>query len=252
MKRTQVLSYGGGWQTVTLCVLILKGKLPRPDIIVIADTGREKSSTFDYLDEVVQPALEREGMRVEIAPHSLATVDLYAHNGDLLLPVYTETGKLPTFCSTEWKQRVVMRYLKSKGVGDCDAWIGFSADEQDRVNALRSNTSLPKWYNRTTPLYDIGITRADCGVIVKDYGWPEPPSSACWMCPNMDDREWYEMQQNYPDDFAKAIELEAEIREWDGEIYLHSSRQPLGQATFNPGKYSRKEGRHQCSMFCMI
>lgn len=35
-------------------------------------------------------------MKVEIAPHTLATVDLYAGNGDLLLPVYTATGKLPT------------------------------------------------------------------------------------------------------------------------------------------------------------
>lgn len=191
-------------------------------------------------------------MQVEIAPHSLATVDLYAHNGDLLLPVYTATGKLPTFCPVEWKQRVVMRYLKSKGVDQAEVWIGFSADEQDRVSALKSNTSLPKWYNRTTPLYDLGLTRADCIVIAKDYGWPLPPSSACWMCPNMDDSEWHEMRTNYPADFAKAVELEQEIREWDGEIYLHSSRQPLGQAAFNPGKYSRKEGRHQCSMFCMI
>jgi hypothetical protein len=86
-----VLSYGGGRQTVAMCVLIEQGRLPRPDRIVIADTGREKSSTWEYLSEVVQPRMQHVGLTVEIAPRSLAYVDLYAHNGDLLLPVYTAT-----------------------------------------------------------------------------------------------------------------------------------------------------------------
>ena len=249
MSRTQVLSYGGGVQTVAMVALVLQGKLPKPDMIVIADTGREKQSTWDYLEEVVQPALQRQGMRVEIAPHALATVDLYAHNGDLLLPVYTETGKLPTFCSNEWKQRVVHRYLKSKGVTQADVWIGFSLDEQKRVDRASGDDGR---YVRTFPLYDIGLTRADCLVIAQDYGWPLPPSSACWMCPNMDDHEWHTMKRDYPDDFAKAVELEAEIREWDGEIWLTDHRKPLSQVEFNPDDYSKKGGRHQCSMFCMI
>lgn len=249
MKRTQVLSYGGGVQTVAMIALILQGRLPRPDMIVIADTSREKQSTWDYLEEIVQPTLEREGMRVEIAPHSLATVDLYAGNGDLLIPVYTKTGKLPTFCSDKWKQQVIRRYLRSRNVEQADVWIGFSMDEANRVERAQGDTG---WYQRTFPLYEMGLTRADCLVIAQSMAWPDPRSSACWCCPNMDDHEWYEMKRDYPSDFAKAVELENEVREWDGEIYLHSSRQPLAQATFNPAKYSRKEGRHQCSMFCMV
>lgn len=249
MKRIQILSYGGGWQTIAMTVLILKGKLPRPDMIVMADTGREKQSTFDYLDEIVQPALRREGMQVEIAPHTLATVDLYAHNGDLLLPVYTATGKLPTFCSTEWKQRVVQRYLRSRGVDRADVWVGFSLDEKARVERASGDEG---WYQRTFPLYDMGLTRADCRVIATDYGWPPPVSSACWMCPNMDEHEWYEMKRDYPGDFQKAVELEKEIQEWDGDIWLTDHRRPLAQVEFNPDDYSKKKGRHQCSMFCMI
>lgn len=68
----------------------------------------------------------------------------------------------------------------------------------------------------------------------------------------MDDLEWLEMKRDYPANFAQAVELEAEIQEWDGEIYLHSSRQSLAQVEFNPDGYSRKAGRHQCSMFCVI
>ena len=110
--RSQILSYGGGWQTVAMIVLVLRGILPRPDHIVIADTSREKSSTWDYLEDMVQPALERAGLRVAIASHDLATVDLYSGNGDLLIPVYTETGKLPTFCSSDF---LLMKKAESIG-----------------------------------------------------------------------------------------------------------------------------------------
>lgn len=247
--RTQVLSYGGGVQTVAMIALVLQGKLPRPDMIVIADTSREKSSTWDYLDEIVQPAMQREGMTVEIAPHTLSKVDMHGKNGDLLLPVYTTTGKLSTFCSTEWKQRVVQRYLRSRGVAQADVWIGFSLDESNRVERAQGDEG---WYQRTFPLYDMGLTRADCLVIIQDYGWPLPSSSACWMCPNMDDAEWHTMKRDYPADFAKAIELEKEIQEWDGEIWLTEHRKPLAQVEFDPDGHSRKTGRYQCTLGCMI
>jgi 3'-phosphoadenosine 5'-phosphosulfate sulfotransferase (PAPS reductase)/FAD synthetase len=127
-----VLNYGGGRQTVAMCVMIAKGVLPRPDIIVMADTGRENPSTWEYLDQHVKPFLAKHDLQVEIAPHSLATVDIYGKNGDLLLPVFTETGKLRTYCSNEWKRRVVDRYLRSKNITSGERWIGFGFDEKKR------------------------------------------------------------------------------------------------------------------------
>ena len=41
MSRQQILSYGGGIQTAAMVVLALTGRLPLPDHIVMADTGRE-------------------------------------------------------------------------------------------------------------------------------------------------------------------------------------------------------------------
>jgi 3'-phosphoadenosine 5'-phosphosulfate sulfotransferase (PAPS reductase)/FAD synthetase len=102
-----VLNYGGGRQTVAICLLIAKGILPKPDRIVMADTGRENPTTFEYLDKYVQPLLREHGMQVEIAPRSLAKVDLHSHKGDLLIPAFTKTGKLSAFCSGEWKRDVV-------------------------------------------------------------------------------------------------------------------------------------------------
>ncbi len=54
-----VMSYGGGKQTVAMVTLVLEGKLPKPDLIVFADTSREVKTTWDYLEQVVQPALSK-------------------------------------------------------------------------------------------------------------------------------------------------------------------------------------------------
>lgn len=244
----QVMSYGGGIQSVAMIALVLQGRLSPPDRIVIADTGREKSSTWDYLNETVQPALERVGSQVEIASHDLATVDLYSGNGDLLIPVYTATGKLPTFCSTEWKERVVQRYLRSLGATDAQCWIGYSTDESDRANRI----SRLKWYQRRYPLLELGLSRADCRLIIEEHGWPLPLKSACWMCPNQDDDGWQEMKLYSPSDFQKAVDLEKEAQQWDGEIWLHESRQPLADVEFQPGRKRARAGAYQCSFGCFI
>jgi hypothetical protein len=244
----QVCSYGGGIQSVAMTVLILQGRLPRPDKIIIADTGREKSSTWDYLAEVVQPALEPLGLQVEIASHELATVDLHSGNGDLLIPVYTATGNLPTFCSTEWKERVVKRHLRAAAAESVECWIGYSMDEADRAH----RTEDLQWYARRYPLLELGLTRADCKVIIKEHGWPLPLKSACWMCPNQDDEGWQEMKQYSPADFAKAVELEKEIQEWDGEIWLHESRKSIAEVEFQPGRKRAKSGKYQCSFGCFV
>lgn len=245
--RTQVLSYGGGIQTIAMIVLALTGRIEMPDVLVMADTGREKESTFDYLSELVRPALQAVGKDVAVAPHTLATVDLYSGNGDLLIPVYTATGKLPTFCSTEWKERAIKRYLRAAGLNDVDCWIGYSADELDRADRKDDL----QWYKRRYPLIEKGISRTDCKVIIEDYGWPLPYKSACWMCPNQDDDGWLETKNNYPADFQKAVELEKEIREFD-DIWLHESRQLLDQVEFHPGNRRVRAGAYQCSFGCFI
>jgi hypothetical protein len=225
-----VLSYGGGRQTVAICVLVAQGKLPRPERIVCADTGREAQSTWDYLDAQVAPLLSTVGLTVEIASHDLATVDLYSGNGDLLIPAYTKDGKLPTFCSTEWKRRPVRRWLRTNGYGPAkpvSLWLGISVDEVGR--AKPSPTS---WITHRYPLLmDVALNKRECVALVKAAGLPEPPRSSCWMCPHRADAEWLALS---PVDRVKANALDAEIRSRDitngnGGIWLHKSRKPLAE-----------------------
>lgn len=267
---TQVLSYGGGRQTVAMCLLIEQGKLPRPDRVVIADTGREKQSTWDYLEEIVQPRMTRIGLPVEIASRRLAYVDLYGHNGDLLLPVYTARGKLSAFCSDEWKANVVNRYMKLTTLGytpsDIDimphadimqamkrraigyvSWIGFALDERQRIKGRDQ---------RAFPLVDLALTKTDCRAIITNAGLPLPPPSSCWMCPNMSNAEWRYVRDTYPSDFERACRLDEDIREEDQErghagVWLHHTRVPLRAADLDADD-GRAEGR-QCGLgMCFV
>lgn len=227
MNMTTVLSYGGGRQTVAMCLLVVQGVLPRPDHIVFADTGREVASTRAYLDRYVTPLLANHGLVVDIAGHELATVDLYAKNGDLLLPAFTETGKLRTWCANEWKAYVVQRYLRSLGVRRATSWIGFSLDERRRVKGFGS-APWPRAY----PLIDLMLTRADCEAIIVDEGWPLPSKSRCYMCPHQSNAEWRELRDNAPAEFAAAIAIDDEIHDADqrGGVWLHQSRVRLADA----------------------
>lgn len=228
-----VLNYGGGRQTVAICVLIAKGVLPRPDVVVMADTGRENPSTWEYLENHIKPFLARHELEVEIAPHSLATVDIYAKNGDLLLPVFTATGKLRTYCSNEWKRRVVDRYLRTKGVTGGTQWIGFGFEERRRWAGMHGTTE-GKW-TKICPLVELMINTAAALEIIKSAGLPEPHHSSCWMCPHKRNAEWRLIRDKYPAQWLQAVEIDETVRGEDdmGGVFLHHDRVPLIEANID-------------------
>lgn len=226
--RTQVLSYGGGKQTAAICALIIQGRLPRPDHIIMADTGREKQSTFDYLHGHVTPALARVGLHVEMAPHSLSTVDLFALNGQVLMPMYStqggqaEPGKLATMCSGEWKTRVIRRYMRGLGLTQVDTWIGFSPDEAHRLKL-----SDTKWTRSVFPLMDLWIERDEAERIALDVIGALPPKSSCTNCPNQGDEQWLDLT---PDEVDFSEREERLMPRQDPHVFLHQSALPIREA----------------------
>lgn len=245
MAAVEILSYGGGIQTIAMCVLVVQGNLPRPDYVIAADTGREMPTTWEYADEIARPLLASVGLDLRIAGHELATVDLYAANDDILIPAYTDTGKLPAFCSDKWKARVVRSYARQVlGTGtDLVNWIGFSMDE------VRRCTDDP---GRRYPLIELMLTRADCEYLIEQAGLPLPRKSRCWMCPHQHNAEWREVRAD-ADLWRQAIELDQEIRDNDerGGVWLHASRQPLELADLDAD--DRREPNRQCAFgLCFV
>lgn len=245
-----VWSYGGGTQSIAIALLVAQGKLPRPDMIVFADTGREASETFEYTEAYVKPLLATLSLTIETASHDLSKVDLYKGTGakeTLLIPAYTRYGKLLNFCSHEWKSRVVRRYIRARGVKQCINWLGMSTDEVDRLRPSDVQWCETHWPLCGMPVnagYGLSMNRAMCKQLILEYGWPDPPKSSCWMCPHRRNKQWQRLKMFYPTDFAKAVELDKAIRAADtmNGVWLHDSRRPLDEVNF-------EQADSQCDLF---
>ena len=247
VKRSgsRILSFGGGLQTAAMVCALKKELFKHPDAVIAADTGREMPTTWEYAEKYMRPLLKSIGLELHIAPHSLATVDLYALNGDLTMPAYTKGGKLPTFCSNEWKRRVVERYARTelKLPKPYVNLIGFSLDERRRVSG-----STEQEY----PLIALSMTRQDCINLILSEGLPLPSKSRCWMCPHQNNEEWRQVR-SYPDIWEKAVAIDMEVRDADdrGGLWLHEQRVPLDQVELDSS--DRKEPSRQCGLgYCFI
>jgi len=237
MDRTQIWNCGGGTQSAAIAVLIIQSKLPPPDLAVIADTGRERADTWAYMDDWIAPALADVGVTVHrVKKQKYATVDLQSTKGDtLLMPFYTDRdggiGKLTNFCSHEWKTRVVQRWAtREHNVNLARNWLGFSIDEIGRAAKLSRKTA-GKWIARF-PLLEQRMTRGDCIALVERHGWPTPPRSSCWMCPNHHMNEWREIRA-HPDDWHRVVLFDRYIRTIDPNVWLTSECKPIDECNFD-------------------
>jgi hypothetical protein len=226
---TQVWNCGGGTQSVAIAALIVQGRLPKPDVSLIVDTGREVKSTWDYMAAVLVSELAKVGITLhKVSKEDFATCDLWSTNGATLeIPAFTtqsgEVSKLPNFCSNEWKRRVADRWLRAHGFNNCRKWLGFALDEPRRW--LQHADSAEVWL----PLvHGVPLRSRDCRSLVAKMGWPIPKKSRCWMCPNQSDDEWREVVAN-PSEFAAAVGIDRKIRKKDPFAFLHSSGVPLDQ-----------------------
>lgn len=78
-------------------------------------------------------------------------------------------------------------------------------------------------------IHGVPLKRQDAIREVEKMGWPTPPRSACWMCPNQSDSEWRDLKTNSPEEFAAACALEKEVQEIDPFAWFHSSCVPLAE-----------------------
>jgi hypothetical protein len=247
---TDVWACGGGVQSSAIAALIVQGKL-RPDLACIVDTGREQSTTWIYMIDVIIPALATVGVNLErVRTEDYATVDLYggANKDTLLLPAFTdhsgEIGKLPTYCSNEWKTRVMQRWMRAKNVTNATVWLGISADEKRRMKADKGAARYRH------PLIELAMNRGDCIATVLKMGWPMPPRSSCWMCPNHTQEEWRDIRENKPQDWQQAIQFDRDIRKRDPNAYLHGDCRPLEDSDFTD--YNESLFSHCDSGMCFV
>jgi hypothetical protein len=249
--RIELWSCGGGRQSAGIAALIVQGRLPAPDHVVMVALEWERKETYRYVNGFIRPAIRSLGIPFTIVPRKkYATVDFWSGEDgkSITLPCHTnksgKASKLPEFCSNEWKQRTVLRWAakqlgwKDRGVNN---WIGITWEERQRRRAPNR-----QWIQPAYPLLDVlPMHVSGCYAAVEKQGWPEAPRSRCYHCPNQSDAEWAELT---PEEFALACDRDDWIRKTDPHAFLHKSMTPLRLVTLKPKEDAGMFGGCQAGM----
>ena len=249
MKRLTVISLGGGVQSSVLALMAGRGDFDTtPDCAIFADTHWEPPSIYQHL-EWLEGQLNFPLYVVENGRSLREDVKaLVNHSGapnyvDIPLHLKGRDGQSDGIgrrqCTQNYKIRPVRRRIRellglSKGRRvpadtKVELWLGISTDE-----AMRMKDSRDRWMENRYPLIEAGMSRQDC----LDWWVARYPNlplerSACVGCPFQSRQRWVETKRRWPELFAEAVEMDANLRgrlAFVKEPYLHPRRIPLAEA----------------------
>lgn len=229
----EILSYGGGTQSTAMLVLIQKGILPKPDLVIHADTGSEMPETVEFM-KTAENLCDSLGIPFVIVS---------SHRGSLHED-YMSIGSLPVMgtrsCTSNFKIRPQRRYVR-KIVGKrrkkvlCKMWLGITTDE-----AHRRSASDVMWTELTYPLLDMHpITRLEAIGINEDAGL-KVGKSGCFCCPYAGSKHWLSLRDDHPELFAIALEMEQKkFDQRGGKLGLFQTNKLADLDSFKPKKDSK-------------
>ena len=244
----RVLSLGAGVQSSTCLLLSLAGELPRLDAAVFADTGWEPRAVYEHLDRL-EAAAQASGVPVyRVSAGNLRSDALDPDHHFASLPLYVRRhdggrGMIRRQCTREYKlapiRRQVRRLYEQAGRPPVDQWLGISLDETHRMRASDVHYITLRYV-----LVERRMTRADCQRWLDAHGWQGVPRSSCIGCPYHSDRQWVELRDRSPAEWADAVGFDRAIRHGHpaaihkaalrGKAFLHQSLRPLDQVDLAP------------------
>lgn len=278
MKTFRVLNLGAGTQSSVIYLMMSRGELPRADVAIFADTQWEPAEVYSHLDWLIprgnipfakisrgnlrDDAVDFMGQRASADGKRFASIPLFVLNPD------RTTGMLNRQCTSEYKIEIIERYIRRDVLGMKKGQrvpidevhviqvFGMSFDELSRMKR-----PAHKWVTNEYPLIDMKMRRQQ--VIEwaeKNYPGHRFPRSACVGCPYRTNREWREMRDERPIEWADAVAFDNTIRDRERQReratvhsmpYLHRSCKPLDQANLDDDQYEFSFGMHnECEGYC--
>lgn len=240
-KMVHLFSFGGGVQSTAVMVLQMLGKLPNPyDAFIFSNVGDDSESpaTIEYMKKYTRPFAAKHGIEL-IEVHKTTfkkpeTLFGYLHRTkkSVAIPCYMSNGAPGNrSCTSDFKIRVVDKWVKQNGYSHAVIGLGISIDEFSRMRGEHWHNKYGKknlgyWKKRQHPLIDLRLSRMDCMNIIQSVGLPVPPKSSCWFCPFTSRSEWIERKRNEPELFERAVQLETHLNEKRGAmgrdvVYIH-------------------------------
>lgn len=269
MDTLNVLSHGGGVQTSAMVYMVIKGEIPRPDLIVFADPQWELKATYDYLKEVTW-AVKNAGipMMIETKGNIYNDTIRSATTGTRApsMPFYTadgnEEGIVSRQCTADYKIEVVKQAartflelkprqkLRTKLV----MWQGITTDEIERIKS-----SKEKMIDFHYPLFDLGMDRLDCMNWLTRNGYDIPVKSSCIGCPFHSRQSWVDIRRDYPEEFQEAVTLDRAIRnhkKFKSQVFLHKDRMDLEEAVIRDSMqgdmFDQDDFANGCNVHCGV
>jgi hypothetical protein len=241
----RILSLGAGVQSSALALMVACGEVaPMLDAAIFADTQAEPAKVYRWLDWL-EKRLPFPVYRVTAGNLETDFLKALGNKGERCAqpPFYVRNpasgdagGMLWRQCTQDYKLRPIRRktreLCKAAGVKTAEQWIGISLDEHYRMkpSGVMSITNI-------FPLVDRRISRYACLEWMKKHGYPEPPKSACYFCPYINNQRWKDIKQHEPVDFERACTFDEKLRESraksvggvgiTGELFVHRSFKPL-------------------------
>ncbi|MCI0459140.1 MAG: hypothetical protein L0Z62_19460 [Gemmataceae bacterium] len=261
MREYHVLNLGAGVQSTCLYLLSRAPESPwRFDVAIFADTGEEPAAVYAHLRWLCglgTPAIwvRRAGrlgddlQRGRGARRRCASIPAFTapdHRTRPSGPV--REGRLPRQCTREYKVEVVERAIRRELVGlrprqpmprdvVVTQYFGITVDEAGRAERRFAGV---RWTRPVYPFLELGWTRQDCQAWLRERVPHPVPRSACVFCPFHSNREWVELKQADPADWARAVALDRALRQegnvvrrgLEQQLYLHRSCRPLEEIDF--------------------
>jgi hypothetical protein len=215
--RLVVASFGAGTNsTGEICRAV---ELGWPiDLIPFADTGGEKPHTYEHIRRFSAWLVAR-----GYPPVTTISGHLPQQRKDGSLEAECiRLGTMPSkvygygSCSMKWKLDPTEHFIRkwppaieawSRGE-PIEYWIGFDADEPHRAERRQKARANDKRYAHRFPLIEWGYGRDECIGAIARAGLPLPGKSACFFCPSSKKPEVAALRRDYPELYARAIEME--------------------------------------------
>jgi hypothetical protein len=208
-----IVAYGAGTNS-TAMLIGLHERNQRPDLILFADTGAERPSTYEHLNVVNEWCLS-------VGFPEIVTV-MQVKNDGAINPLYElcmDKKMLPSIaygfksCSQKHKIAPQDKYVNNWQPAK-DVWksgqkvtklIGYDADETHRTNKDYESDK----YVFSYPLVEWNWGRQECIEAINRAGLPQPGKSACFFCPSTKPKEILQLKREYPALMIKALAMES-------------------------------------------
>jgi len=119
------------------------------DLVIFTDTGREHPKTYKFINDF--EAFENIPVtRISYKDSKEAFTQMLSDKNFKRIPY-----RMNRFCTDELKVKTSKRYLRSIGIKSFENFIGFRADEPNRVKAKQYFKNIHNKY----PLFEDGITK---------------------------------------------------------------------------------------------